>query len=376
MIETASDPVPIANLLRIAFYAGNLLEELEQCESGHAEGCHFVELLGGMLGNAALRIRRNGFLRGYQEQHDCSSQPRGRVDIASSIASLALARGRLEHTHDEFKEDAPDNRVLKSAITTLLAEPRRRHLLPETCAALELVRADLREVRDMRLDSRLLASTPHGPGGRRYRTVRFVARILATEAQPDAEQVDDWALRFVQDARRMRAVFERFVRRFARNHAPDGTRVHRPRFAWDPEIATAHDPRVPILEPDVVLRQATSSRIVECKYTPRLLVRSPHDGDARFQSAHLQQLFAYLSAEARRGLPVSGLLLYPRVGQAVRTEVLLDRYPVTVATLDLAKGWNDLIADLGLLLMQPDYSSSPRPPGWHTEPGPSRSPGS
>lgn len=350
MNEAIADPVPIANLLRIAFYAGQLLDDLEQCEAAHDDGCHFVELLGSVLRNAALRIRRSGYLRGYHEETECSSRPRGRFLLAKSIATVSLAYGRLHHAFDEFSEDAPDNRVLKAAAQALLAEPARSHLASETLADLELVCADLRHVETCRLDARLLASVRPGPAARRYRPVRFVARILAERAQPDAEQGGQWTVQLAQDARRMRAVFERFVFRFARHHAPTGTRVHRRKYPWAHDAVRSADPRVPILQPDAVLRSSSSSRVVECKYTPRLLEFGPHDDIGRFRSSHLQQLFCYLAKEHQVGRATTGLMLYPRVGPAVRAETWLGDFSVTIATLDLSRPWRELIAELDSLL--------------------------
>jgi hypothetical protein len=66
----------------------------------------------------------------------------------------------------------------------------------------------------------------------------------------------------------------------------------------------------PGLHTDVVLRGKDWTRIVECKYMPRLLATGRHH-TRQFHSAHLRQLFAYLSREAAkyptRNLP-DGLL--------------------------------------------------------------------
>ena len=350
MNAAAVDPVPVANLLRMAFYAGDLLEEFEDCEAAHDDGCHFVELLGRMLANAASRIRRRGYGRGYHEEVECSASPKGRMLLNASVATAAVASGRLHYLHDEFSEDCVDNRILKCTVLSLLSGPNRGRLREETEADLEAVRADLGSVRRVRLDDRLFASLQRGPAGRRYRVVRFVARILAEGLQPDAEQTGSWAVGLVQDARRMRAVFERFVGRFAHHHLPSAVRVLRPRYVWNQDESAVVDPRVPILVPDAVLREKARARVVECKYTPRLLERGPHDAIARLRSPHLQQLFGYLAAEARRGRPVSGLLLYPRVGDAVRVDLHLGPFPTTVATIDLSRPWRELVTEMTSVL--------------------------
>ncbi|MGB3969849.1 MAG: hypothetical protein WBO45_24145 [Planctomycetota bacterium] len=245
----------------------------------------------------------------------------------------------------------PDNRVLKAAVAKLLSGGQQGSLLPDTIADLCTIRNDLRAVAERRLDARLLGTLPHGPLGRRYRTVRFIARLLAAEDQPDAEGQGDWAMQLVQDARRMRRVFERFVFRYAGSVAPQGTRVRRPRYPWDSEATDLPiDARVPILQPDAVLVDGVRTRVVECKYTPRLLALGPHDTAARFRSAHLQQIFCYLAREGGGAESRSGLLLYPQVGEPVRAEFRLGSFPVTLATLDLRLAWSVLCDELGALL--------------------------
>ena len=128
--------------------------------------------------------------------------------------------------------------------------------------------------------------------------------------------------------------------------------MHRPKYPWAHGEVGGVDLRMPILQPDAVLRYAARSRVVECKYTPRLLEIGPHDGTERFRSPHLQQLFCYLSKEARRERSATGLLLYPRVGRSVRAEVRLGDFPVTIATLDLSRSWRALVGELSTLLFE------------------------
>jgi 5-methylcytosine-specific restriction endonuclease McrBC regulatory subunit McrC len=356
LLEELTEP------LRAAFYAGDLLDELEECEAAADPGVHYVDLLGGLLARAGMRVRRGGYQRGYHEVVECTSRPRGRILVAPSITSGALAAGRLWHASDDLTEDAPDNRVLKAAVARVLAfsPPSQSEA---TCVALQTIHDDLRRVGDQPLTPRLLASLPHGPAARRYRTIRFVARLLAERDQPSAEDAGDWAMRLLQDPRRMRRVFERFVGRFATSVAATGTRVKRPAHRWDPEWTTdSGDARVPVLRPDAVLQNADSSRVVECKYTPKLLMTGPHDALGRFRSGHLQQLFTYLVMELRTCRTVSGLLLYPRVGAPVLADVRLGPFPVTVATIDLDQPWPALCASLCRLLEGAPAAADNSPP--------------
>ena len=341
------DRVPVANLLRLAFYAGEALDELEDAEASRDDGHSFHELLAALLANAVERLRRGGLERGYVCLEDCSARPRGRIVLGETIARTAMAQGRLVHEHDDLVEDTPDNRVLKAAARILV----RSHFgdgLPDDVDVqapahrLATLVRELRGVSDVRLNARLLGALPRSEASRRYRIVRFVARLIAECSEPDEASGADWARQLAQDPVRMRRLFERFVLRYAQRHAK--AQVLRARYVWPDHPRADASGILPGLHTDVVLRGNGWTRIVECKYVPKLLLEHPR-GPAQLRSAHLGQLHAYLSREAATRacdhLP-SGLLLYPAAGRQLNHETHLGRFPVRVATLDLTLPWMDL----------------------------------
>jgi len=339
--------IPVANLLRIAFFAGDLLEELEDCEAARAEGQSFEELLQAMLARAAMRVRLRGFDRGYRIERESTSRPRGRVLIAPSIAAGRLALRRLECEVDEFGADTPDNRLLKAAAIRLGrcdASGEHQDLLRS------LVR-EMRDVSDVRLDRRFLGSLPRNPATRRYRVVRFVARVLVDAGQPDESLATDWGRRLLRDEVRMRRVFERFVLRFCTAHAPDGIRVGRRKLAW----SDRPQPLVGGLETDVTVRGSDWTRIIECKYTPFVTARGPH-GKEGFRSEHLRQLYAYLARtrdSARTVRSIEGVLLYPAIDAESVEAIDLGGFPVLVRRLALDRPWSTIARQVEDLLTPP-----------------------
>ena len=356
------DHVPVSNLLRLAFYAGEMLEELEDCEAAWAEGIFFHELLAAMLANATERIRRGGFDRGYSAREDCGLRPRGRVQLGGSVSRLTLARNQLVHDYDEFDEDTPDNRVLKSAARILARVCTERSGSHEELAtALGAVSRDMRGVTDVQLSRRMLQGLPRSVASRRYRVSRYVARLLTECAEPDEAEGTDWARQLLQDGRRMRRLFERFVVRWAKANARRGTRVGRTRYAWSDDGGLGSGLVLPTLNTDVTLRRRGWTRIVECKYTPHLLDVSRHSGEEQLRADHLRQLYSYLardwaasrkSAAPDREPPIrpSGLILYPTVGRALDVCFELGAFRAQVATLDLAQPWPSMTHRLGTLM--------------------------
>lgn len=347
MNEAAAEPlpaIPVANLLRIAFYAGDLLEELDDCETARDDGASFDDVLAAMLARAAGRIRLRGFERGYRTDEEITARPRGRMLLGTSIATGRLVQRRIHCSFDDFVADTPHNRLLKAAARTLVD---RGQPVPHTDPLRALVR-EMRDIGDVPLSRPLLRSLPRSLAARRYRVVRFIARLLLDAGQPDAALGDGWARRLLRDEVRMRRVFESFVRRFGHTHAPPGVRVGRRTLAW----SDRPHPLVGGLETDVTVRGRGWTRIVECKYTAAATARGAY-GREIFRPEHLRQLYAYL-ARTRDSSPaagtISGVLLYPAVDAGSHESIDLGGFPVEVVRLSLDRSWHDIARDLATCL--------------------------
>jgi 5-methylcytosine-specific restriction endonuclease McrBC regulatory subunit McrC len=304
------------------------------------DGRLFEELLQAMLAAATDRIRIRGFERGYASRDAVGSQPTGRLLFADSIATCTFATGRLAYRHDEFGADTPNNRVLKACARILAgSNPAGQHQ--------ESLRASVREMRDVAdvpLSPALLRSLPRSIASRRYRVVRFVARLLVESGQPDERIGEEWARRLIQDKVRMRRLFERFVYRFTRNCRPKGSQVGRDRHEW----SGTRQEFVPRLETDVTIRWKDRIRIIECKYTPNMFADGPN-GALMYRPEHLRQIFSYLaraSASGAVGICADGVLLYPALDQPSEARIELGDFPCTVARLGLAQPWPDLASQL------------------------------
>ena len=352
------DQIPVANLLRLAYWAGVPLEVVEECEASHEDGAGFHELLVHLLAGAIEQLRRSGFERGYSSAIDCGTRPRGRILLAESISRASIARGQLVHEHDLFDVDTLDNRVLKAAALTLLQygtlDTTGGPVAPANTGYGVLLAAtrDMRSVRQVDLTRSLMAQLPRRQSARRYRTVRFVARVLVEYAEPDAGHGIDWAQQLAQDPVRMRRVFERFVLRYAKVRAARGVKVSRTTYHWSDVPSTAEACLMPTLQTDVVLHGQGWTRIVECKYT-RTLLQANHHGTPRLRNEHLRQVHSYLSRHGRpHGHVPSGLLLYPAAQTTLDIQARMGDFPVRVATLDLRLPWSTMCAKLSQLLYE------------------------
>lgn len=339
--------IPIANLLRIAFYAGDLLEELDDCETARDDGASFDDVLAAMLARAAGRIRLRGFERGYRTDEEITARPRGRMLLGTSIATSRLVQRRIHCSFDDFVADTPHNRLLKAAARTLIdrGEPGPHH------DPLRALVREMRDVGDTPLSRTLLRSLPRSPAARRYRVIRFIARLLLDAGQPDATLADDWARQLLRDEIRMRRVFEAFVLRYCRRHASAGVRARRCRLAWSDRT----QPLVGGLTTDVTVRGRGWTRIIECKYTAAATSCGPY-GTEMFRPEHLRQLYAYL-ARTRDSIVnagvLDGVLLYPAVVTHSISRIDLGGFPVAVVRLSLDRTWIEIGRTLEGLVSPP-----------------------
>jgi 5-methylcytosine-specific restriction enzyme subunit McrC len=346
----SSSKIPVANLLRIVFYARHLLEELEDCEAARADGAAFEGILQAMLARASSRLRLRGFERGYWPSEEVTSRPRGRILFSDSIAACTTPTKRLTCAFDDYGVDTPNNRMLKACASVLA----RCEASPEHQDALRALVREMREVSDIALTRRFLLGLPRAAGAKRYRVVRFIARIIVESGQPDDNMGGEWARRLEQDEVKMRRVFERFVHRYGRAHAPRGTSVRRSHLGW----SAADQRHVGGLETDVTIERDGAVRIVECKYMREWTSSGPHGGES-FHAAHLRQIYAYL-ARTRDTAPaptrVDGVLLYPAMDEATEQVIDLGGFAVRVARLPLSAPWSELTAWLERVLFGPQVA--------------------
>ncbi|MCZ7686984.1 MAG: hypothetical protein M5U28_52880 [Sandaracinaceae bacterium] len=99
------------------------------------------------------------------------------------------------------------------------------------------------------------------------------------------------------------------------------------------------------------MRLGEQSLIVECKFTRHPLLANRW-GKRTLRASHLNQLFAYLSNVGTHWTPPpAGLLLYAAVDGELDLHYRFRGRDVLVRTLDLARPWRDIHAQLERLLM-------------------------
>jgi 5-methylcytosine-specific restriction enzyme subunit McrC len=345
--------IPIQNLFYLLLYAWDVLEESEAVEIDAAECTQLVDLFARVLHRATEHILRRGLDRGYLALRSELPGIRGKVDISASVKAGAFSKGKAVCEFDEFTHDVLHNRILKSTIRRMLLVPDLDESLREE---LGQTFQRLHQIAEIALSDAAFRSVQLNRNNREYRLPMEVCRIIHNSQLIEDSPGEVRFMDFFRDERRMRVLFETFVRNFYRRETR-GTafRVCRNRLEWARTRGSAAAmQRLPFMRTDVRLRSRRRTILVETKFVPRMY--QTYFGRETLRSNHLYQLFAYLvnlgdHEAGRRSL--EAILLYPTVSASCDLEYEMFGYRVRVFALDLNRRWQFVHDDLLRLLAEP-----------------------
>ncbi|MBK9385609.1 MAG: hypothetical protein IPN34_12430 [Planctomycetes bacterium] len=342
--------ISIRNLFAMLAYASFDAGHLDARTIGSCTFERPLDLLARLLDGMLRRLHRRGIDRGYQELREEGASPRGALEIDRTIAQLAQVRGALAYRFDELTADTAANRVLRAALRLLAGATE---VAAEVRGRLRAHLAGLHEVAEIpaRAALRLHATAPRALA--EYRFALRLARLALEQLLPDGGAGGTEAHALLRDPERMAELFEAFVRGFARHELHGVAEVTAKNLSW---AATSEDPRalalLPAMRTDLFLRWRDGGvTIGECKFYERSLSRSHRGIDERLRAGHLYQLSTYLRAAERHcGRRPAGLLLYARAERELEEVLVLEGYPLRVATIALDLPWSELRARLHRLL--------------------------
>jgi 5-methylcytosine-specific restriction enzyme subunit McrC len=287
---------------------------------------------------------RRGLDRGYQTFTDELTGPRGRVRLDRTIKQATQLRGTAICDFDELTRDVLHHQVLKA---TLLNLSRCGDLKSDIRHELRVLARRFYDVEDIRLSASCFRRIALTRNNREYFFLIRLCEFVFWALMPDERGTPTAKFQQVLDDEvRMSAVFEDFIRNFLQLHR-DEYRVRSESPEWLVSDTTEHDLAVlPRMITDVTLRHPTHTIIIDAKFYRKPLVQGPYG--ERVRSQHLYQLITYLQHERVRqpDKGLSGMLIYPAVGQSLRLRYRLLGIPILVASLDLEREWRDIEVEL------------------------------
>ena len=341
--------IPIQNIYYMLVYAWDVLDEAEGLNVQTEDCTQLVDLFASVLHTGTEAALRRGLDRGYLPNRESISGIRGKIDISASIKTCSFMNGRAVCEFDELTHDVQHNRILKSTIRRLLQTPG---LDVELSDKLAETNYRLHQVAEIELNERAFRSLQLHRNNRHYKLLMEVCRLIH-RANMIYEDAGETEFRdFVRDERRMRRLFEKFIRNFYK-HEQHEFRVKASRMHWSQAKATEHDlSLLPTMLTDITLLSDERVILVETKFTDKVV--KEYHGKPRIRSGHLYQLYTYLSNVAGRasltGRELSGILLYPSAERNLDLQYELNGYRVRVYTINLNNPWRDIKKNLlGLL---------------------------
>jgi 5-methylcytosine-specific restriction enzyme subunit McrC len=278
------------------------------------------------------RALQHGVLRGYRQIDESAMFIRGRIRFGGQLKSGRAGPLPIEISYDDFTEDILEHRLIRAAIKRLsrltLRSEQSRLALREFDTALELVS-------EVEFDSRHVPMVQYTRTNSHYRHAVELARWIIRRTSIELGSGKRNAVSFVVN---MNEAFENFVvvalreaLQLAASSFPQKLKGHRLSLDRAGLIG---------LEPDLSWWDGGQCVFVgDAKYK-RLSI-------AGFKHPDTYQMLAYLTALRLR----SGLLVYAAgVGKEPSHE-LVDGKRITVASLDLTKGYLEVLAQVQRLAL-------------------------
>jgi 5-methylcytosine-specific restriction enzyme subunit McrC len=333
--------IPVRNLWLLMLYASDLTRVRDAFDAVMDDDIDDLpDLIARLLANSVERRLRRNLTRGYRHREVVLTRVRGRIDILTTESRQLLSRGEVSCRFEELTSDTPRNRLVR-AVLDLMARLVRSDELRHRCRALSssLTRAGVGGGRPSRAD---LAPDQIGRNDSADRFMVALATLafdlaLPTEnsgstalVAPDREEV--W----------VRRLFEKAVFGFARVELePLGWSV-RGSIPLDWQVSSASEGLASILPrmvTDIVLDPPDGHRrvVIDTKFSS-ILARGRFD-NASLKSGYLYQMYTYLrSQECRHPLwdGAAGLFLHPAIDCVLHEHVIIQKHPITFATVDLS----------------------------------------
>jgi 5-methylcytosine-specific restriction enzyme subunit McrC len=332
--------IPIANIYYLLCYAWNEFAPREIQPKAAEEFSDTLHLFSRQLATGIQSLHKRGFETGYIPVEEATSNPRGRILMTPSIRTMTSQPRKLYCAFDEMSVDIRTNQILKSMVHRLLT----LHELESS------VRRDLRQagvllrgVQEVELTARMFQAVRLHQNNRLYGFLLTICRFLL-ECMESHDTPGHYRFREVdRDEKRMRRVFEKFVRNFFARRQKT-FKVRSEKMDWGSVSVEGSDlSLLPVMVTDASLRSTDRTIIVECKYTEKLF--NSRFGSERLRSSHLYQLSAYLrNLEQNEGADrvAEGILLYPTAGKSLDVSYRLHGHSVRIRTLDLNLPWIEI----------------------------------
>ncbi|HEX2878593.1 MAG TPA: hypothetical protein VHO25_03545 [Polyangiaceae bacterium] len=333
--------IPVENIYYLLCYAYDHATSRDLVDVGAIRGGRIEALFAHVLSRATERLLKRGIDRSYSPVEETLRGVRNKIVLSETVRRGLQLRGELHCSFSELSEDTAANRLLRLTLRRLsccagVHAAQRGHLIR---LARRIHAADVDDARALFSQLQMHGNIAH------YRLPLAICRLLHEHAFANEGETGTRFIDFSEDETVMGDLFEDFIRRFIALEIPQA-RLGARRLAWESTGTTDDHIRwLPGLVTDVPVVWPEGDTIIECKYYAN--PTQVHRETERLRSAHLNQLFAYLTNWGTpRGTKPNGLLLYASPGRGLRVDLRLQGYEVQVRTVNLDQGWEAVDTEL------------------------------
>jgi len=336
--------IPIRNLWHMLLYAWNEVPIKNHWSMDSIEAAPTLDaLLASILARLIGQRMRIGLGRSYVDQHQSIRGVRGRIQFTESLTQRSFERGEAYCDFQLYSANAPKNQIVRSTLARLI---QTGNFGPDHKTA-ELLRHNLRQLTRaldgidlIELKPDLIRRQQLDHHDNDYRLMLAICELVVQRQMPTETTGGHPQPTLEQEALVLYNIYERFVANFYRIHLKGHTVRAQSRLSWH---AKYDNPYLPSMQPDLMIQDNRSGEILvlDTKFTAKSLIENKW-GKEIFDSAHLYQLYAYLSSQQHvsgEHQKASGILLYPAVHRKLSERIELQDHVIQIECIDLAAPW-------------------------------------
>jgi 5-methylcytosine-specific restriction enzyme subunit McrC len=327
--------IPIANYYFLLVYTWGLVRESEAItkQVGSYSTEFPLDMLVELLVVGLKDQLRKGLDRGYVEFEEITSHIRGKINISQSIKQNTFVSSKLHCEYTDLSHDVLQNQLLKAVLNRTVRSNSICKALKQDVRELT---STLNDVSDIKINRRDFHDILIHKNNRQYRLLLNIAQLIFECLLPDQKGDQFLFVEFPED--RKADIFEGFVRNYLAKNL-SGYTVKERRFNWaDTSASEADLGMLPQLRADVVIDSESTRNVIEVKFYEDSIKAGYKSDRKKIISAHLNQLFVYLSnlsiCEVRK---LSGVLLYAMSDERFDLKYTIHGFKIRVLTIDLSQ---------------------------------------
>lgn len=319
--------------LREADYKDVVVEDFENIH----------DLLAAILLRGIGNQIRRGLYREYIPKEEALTGLRGRICITESIKQQTLRQRKLICSFDEFTEDTPHNRILKTTMLLLLRHGFLKSENKKGLRKLLLFFGSVSEVNPLAIRWDTLQYHRNNASYRMLINICYlVIKGLLLTTDNGGYRLTSWL-----DDDMMYKLYERFVRSYYKVEHSELS-ASAAQIDWD--LADGEDKGfLPAMQTDITLSYGLRTLIIDTKwYSHTMLSKAEYCGP-KYISANLYQIYTYVKNKDR-GVTgnIAGALLYAKTDEenVPDSDNIIGGNRISVKTLDLDREWSGITAQL------------------------------